>query len=60
VLPSLERVAARGSPYLDALLGAIREEMDAARGGPAPTHGPLRALGYAGWSALLTYRPPAS
>jgi hypothetical protein len=34
VLPALERVAARGSPYLEALLGAVREELAAARGGP--------------------------
>jgi hypothetical protein len=60
VLPSLERVAARGSPYLDALLGAIREELRAARYGPAPTHGALRALGYAGWRQLLAHHPPAS
>jgi hypothetical protein len=57
VLPPLERVAARGSPYLGALLEAIREEMGATRGGPAPTHGRLRELGYAGWSQLLAHRP---
>jgi len=57
VLPRLERVAAHGSPYLEALLGAIHEEMDAARGGPAPAHGRLRELGFAGWSQLLRYRP---
>jgi hypothetical protein len=34
VLPPLERIAARGSPYLEALVAAIREEMRAARGGP--------------------------
>jgi class 3 adenylate cyclase/tetratricopeptide (TPR) repeat protein len=58
VLPTLERVADNGSPYLDALLAAIREERAAAQGGPAPTHGALRALGYAGWSQLLAHRPP--
>jgi hypothetical protein len=57
VLPPLERVAARGSPYLEALLEAIREEMAAARGEPAPAHARLRELGYAGWSQLLAYRP---
>jgi len=59
VLPSLERVAARGSPYLEALLGAIHEEMGAARGGSTPAHGKLRELGYAGWSQLLAHRPAA-
>jgi tetratricopeptide (TPR) repeat protein len=59
VLPPLERIAARGSPYLEALVAAIDEEMRAARGGPAPTHGPLRALGYLGWSQLLAHRPLA-
>ena len=59
VLPSLERVAARGSPYLEALLEAIHEEMAAARGGSAPAHGKLRELGYAGWSQLLAHRPAA-
>ena len=42
VLPPLERVAAHGSPYLEALLAAIHEEMAAARGGPAPAHGRLQ------------------
>ena len=37
-LPPLERVAEKGSRYLVALVAAIREEMAAARGGPAPTH----------------------
>ena len=60
VLPQLERVAAHGSPYLEALLAAIREEMAAAQGGPAPAHGRLRELGYAGWSQLLRYRPAVS
>ena len=60
VLPPLERVAARGSPYLGALLEAIREEMGATRGGPAPTHGRLRELGYAAWSQLLAQRPAAA
>jgi tetratricopeptide (TPR) repeat protein len=57
VLSPLERVAAQGSPYLAALLDAIREEMAAARGGPAPAHARLRELGYAGWSQLLAHRP---
>ena len=56
VLPRLERVVAHGSPYLEALLTAIREEMGAAQGGPVPTHA-LRELGYTGWSQLLAHRP---
>jgi len=57
VLRPLERVVVKGSPYLDALVAAIREEMAAARGGPAPRHEKLRDLGYVGWSQLLAYRP---
>ena len=58
VLPHLEHVAAKsGSCYVEALVAAIREEMTAARGGPAATHAMLRELGYAGWSRLLSYRP---
>jgi class 3 adenylate cyclase/tetratricopeptide (TPR) repeat protein len=59
VLPPLERIAAHGSPYLDALLEAIREERAAAHGGPAPAHRRLRELGYVGWSQLLAHRPAA-
>ena len=51
----LEHVAAHGSPYLEALLAAIREEMAAAQGGPAPAHGRLRELGTpAGASSCAT------
>jgi class 3 adenylate cyclase/tetratricopeptide (TPR) repeat protein len=57
VLPPLERIVTKGSPYVEALVVAIREEMAAARGGPAPRHGKLRELGYMGWSQLLAYRP---
>jgi len=57
ILPSLDRVAARGSLYLEALLSAIREEVAAAQGGSPPSHRTLRELGYAGWSQLLTHRP---
>ena len=56
-LRPLERVAERGSRYLEALVTAIREEMAAARGGPAPTHRMLQELGYRGWSQLLAHRP---
>jgi hypothetical protein len=58
VLPSLERVAAgNGSRYLAGLVAAIREEIAAARGGPAAMHAMLQGLGYMGWSRLLSYRP---
>jgi hypothetical protein len=58
VLPRLERVAATsGSRYVDALVAAIREEMTAARGGPAASHRILQGLGYTGWSRLLSHRP---
>jgi tetratricopeptide (TPR) repeat protein len=59
VLLSLDRVARKGSRYLEALVAAIREEMAAARGGPAPSHRMLRDLGYSGWSQLTAYRPKA-
>ncbi len=59
VLPPLERVAVRGSPYLETLVAAIRETLAAAQGGPAPSHARLRELGYLGWSQLLAHRPPA-
>jgi class 3 adenylate cyclase/tetratricopeptide (TPR) repeat protein len=59
-LEPLERIVAKGSPYVEALVAAIREEMAAARGGPAPRHDRLRELGYRGWSQLLAYRPSAA
>jgi hypothetical protein len=55
-LRPLDRVAAKGSRYLEALVAALREEMAAARGGPAPMHQALRDLGYRGWSRLLAHR----
>jgi len=58
-LRPLERIAEKGSRYLEALVAAIREEMAVARGGPGPTHRKLRDLGYLGWSQLLAYRPVA-
>jgi len=58
-LRPLERIEEKGSVYLEALVAAIREEMTAARGGPAPTHRMLQELGYLGWSQLLAYRPKA-
>jgi hypothetical protein len=48
------------SRYLRALVRAIRKEISAARGGPAPTHAALRELGYHEWSQLLAYRPGSS
>jgi hypothetical protein len=57
VLPPLERVAGEGSPYLAALLEAIREEVAEARGTGPPAHDALRRLGYEGWSQLLSHRP---
>jgi class 3 adenylate cyclase len=58
VLRPLEDIVAKGSPYLEALVAAIREEMAAARGGPVPAHRRLVELGYLGWSWLLRHRPP--
>ena len=57
-LQPIER-AGTESRYLRALVAAIREEMTAARGGPAPAHTMLRELGFCGWSQLLAYRPAA-
>jgi hypothetical protein len=56
-LEPLDRIAENGSPYLEALVAAIREEIGASLGGPAPRHEMLRELGYVGWSELLAYRP---
>jgi class 3 adenylate cyclase len=57
--PLLANYDARASaaPLLGAFADAIREEMAATNGGPRPTHGRLRALGYVGLSELLSYRP---
>jgi class 3 adenylate cyclase/tetratricopeptide (TPR) repeat protein len=58
--PSLERLdlfAESGSQVAGATAAAIREEEVAARGGPPPTHVGLLALGCAGISELLRYRP---
>lgn len=59
--PSLARLdlfAEGGSRVTGAVAAAIREEEAAAKGGPAPTHRDLRALGCAGFSELLRFRPP--
>ena len=51
-----EFAATRGS-LAGAVAAAIREEEAAARGGPAPIHEELLALGCAGVSELLRFRP---
>src|SRR5262249_272024 len=57
-LAPLERIATEGSPYLEALVAAVREEVAAERdAGPPAEHRQLRDLGYTGWSELLAYRP---
>jgi class 3 adenylate cyclase/tetratricopeptide (TPR) repeat protein len=60
VLQPLERIAAKDSLFVQALVAAVREEMAAAREGFTPGHGMLRELGYLGWSRLLAYRPSAA
>jgi class 3 adenylate cyclase/tetratricopeptide (TPR) repeat protein len=57
VLTAMDGRVESASPYLAALVSAIREEMIAAQGGPPPAHQRLRDLGYLGWSQLLAYRP---
>jgi len=59
VLPALDRIARHGkeSPYLEALVAAMREEMAFARGGQRPAHVALERLGYHGWSQLVAFRP---
>jgi len=55
-LAPLERIAAKSSPYLEALVAAVREEVAAKRDGGRPAkHRMLRNLGYTGWSELLAY-----
>jgi hypothetical protein len=61
--PSLARLdtfAAGGSRVAAATAAAIREEEAAAKGGPAPTHGELHALGCVGISKLLRFRPTST
>ena len=51
-------MATSGSPYLEALVATVREEMAAKRDRSAPAeHRVLHDLGYLGWSELLAYRP---
>jgi hypothetical protein len=57
-LARLDQFAVGGSRVTGAVAAAIREEEAAAKGGPPPTHRDLRALGCAGFSELLQFRPP--
>jgi hypothetical protein len=56
LLPQLDAMAKRGATLASAMAAALREEREAARGGPKPTHTALRSLGYLGLSELLSYR----
>jgi class 3 adenylate cyclase/tetratricopeptide (TPR) repeat protein len=56
-LARLDAVAAGGGRVAGGVAAAIREEEAAARGGPASMHEELRALGCAGISQLLRFRP---
>src|SRR5262249_36618642 len=57
MLPDFDGLAAKGAPLLSAFAAALREEIAAATlAGPAPAHRELRALGYLGFSHLLSYR----
>jgi hypothetical protein len=56
-LARLDEFAAGGGELAGAAAAAIREEEAAASGGPPPTHAQLEALGYAGISELLRFRP---
>jgi hypothetical protein len=57
MLPQFEVLAAKGAALLGAFAAAAREQIAAGRGGPAPVHRELRALGYIGFSELLSYQP---
>ncbi|MGC2034063.1 MAG: hypothetical protein WA761_01305 [Thermoplasmata archaeon] len=56
-LENLQRVGARGGRLCTALCEAILEERARSEGGPPPSHGSLRQLGYIGLSELLSFRP---
>ena len=60
VLARLDELAGYGAHLGGAVAEAIREEEQAAAGGPAPRHERLRTLGYLGISELLRFRPEAS
>ncbi|MHB8632048.1 MAG: ATP-binding protein, partial [Candidatus Limnocylindria bacterium] len=55
-LAAIERFGDTGSRVAGALAAAIREEV-APGSGTGPAHAALRALGYAGYSDLLRFRP---
>ena len=57
MLPQFEVLAAKGAALLGAFAAAAREQIAAGRGGPAPAHRELCALGYLGLSELLSYQP---
>jgi tetratricopeptide (TPR) repeat protein len=57
MLPWFDELAAKEAPLLSAFAAALREEIAAAKGGPSPAHRELRALGYVGFSEILSYRP---
>jgi tetratricopeptide (TPR) repeat protein len=56
MLPKFDELAAKGATLLGAFAAAVREQIAANRGGLAPAHRELRALGYLGLSELLSYR----
>ena len=58
MLPQFDALAAKGAALLGAFAAAAREQIAAGKGGPAPAHRELRALGYLGLSELLSYQPP--
>jgi hypothetical protein len=52
----LEARSHGGARLFSACAEAIREEVARDRGGPAPRHAALRAIGYVGWSEMLGTR----
>ena len=55
-LAELDGLAVNGSRLAAALAAAVREEREAARGGPTPTQEALGALGFHGWSEVTRRR----
>jgi class 3 adenylate cyclase len=56
IAKDLETQARGGARFWAALAEAIREEVARDQGGPEPKHAGLRAIGYVGWSELLSSR----
>jgi class 3 adenylate cyclase/tetratricopeptide (TPR) repeat protein len=56
IADELDTQARAGARFWAALAEAIREEVAHDRGGPEPKHEALRAIGYVGWSELLSAR----